>query len=408
MKIYDHDATPLRLLYVINGLGPGGSERSLAELLPALIDSGVQPLVICLKHRNEGVERAVKQLACEVRFLTHQSPFARVHRLRQILSRERIDLVHTTLFEADILGRIAAAGTGVPVLTSFVNTGYDKARLGDPNIRHRRLMAVKAIDGWTARHLSTHFHAVTHAVKEDAAQALRLDPERIAVIERGRNPERLGAPSFDRRRQARRRLGLADDDKVVVNVGRQEYQKGQEHLIAALKLIREFHPNVRCLIVGREGHASAALRLQSEELVATKQLQFLGHRDDVPDILAAADIYIMPSLYEGCSGAVIEAMALGLPVIASDIPSLREVVAEGENGILVKPASPRHLAMAISRLIGDPFKAAALGHGSRARFLAHFTIDRSASRMIDLYRNAAAAGTKSPTQRDLVTAANSE
>jgi glycosyltransferase involved in cell wall biosynthesis len=396
------DRSRLRVLHVINGLGPGGSERSLAELLPRFIEDGVHPMVVCLKRRNQGLEGAIRKLGCEVRFLTAAGWPSRFRHLRAMVRTESIDLVHTSLFESDVLGRLAAAGTGIPVITSLVNTGYDPVRLADPNINRRRLRVVKWVDGWSARHLSAHFHAVTHSVKDDAVRALRLDPDRVTVIERGRDPVRLGAPTSDRRHQARRRLGLGERHEVIINIGRQEYQKGQRHLIEALEVLSTDRPNLVGLIVGREGHASPELQRLSGRLVSAGRLRYLGHREDVPDLLAAADVCVMPSLYEGCSGAAIEAMALGLPIIASDIPSFREVVSDGHNGILVPPGSVSDFAAAITHVLDDVATRAAFGHRSRERFLQRFTIDRSASRMIDLYRTVAAERTKPLSHRRII------
>jgi glycosyltransferase involved in cell wall biosynthesis len=384
----------LPVLCVINSLGPGGSERSLAELLPGLMSNGIRPSIVCLKDRRDGVEPSIRELGCEINFLTG-SISKQVRHLRRILQRELPRLVHTTLFEADVVGRVAAAGTGIPVLTSFVNTTYDGARHADPNIDRRRLSVVRSIDRLTARHLGTHFHAVSEAVKEDAVRALRLDPERITVIKRGRDAARLGTPGAARRKEARRRLGLSATAEVVLNVGRQEFQKGQRHLVEALELVASVRPEIVCLIAGREGHASPELQRISEQLVAAGRLRFLGHRDDVPELMAAADVVAMPSLYEGCSGVVIEAMALGLPVIASDIPSLREVVIEHENGTLVPPASPVSLAEAVGRLLDDRPRMAALGRRGREIFLERFTIAHSTARMTELYWQVAAGSIRS-------------
>lgn len=113
----------------------------------------------------------------------------------------------------------------------------------------------------------------------------------------------------------------------------------------------------------------------------------MGHRDDVPDLLAAADLFVFPSLFEGLGGALIEAMALGLPIVASDLDAVREVVDEGRNAVLVPPASSRALADAIVMVLDDRRKAAAFGARSRVIFAERFTSDRSVARMIALYRD---------------------
>lgn len=128
------------------------------------------------------------------------------------------------------------------------------------------------------------------------------------------------------------------------------------------------------------------------------QVWFLGHREDVPDLLAAADLFVFLSLWEGLGGAVIEAMALGLPVVASDIPALREVLEVDRNATLVPPGSPRDLAGAITPLLDDQGRAKAFGARSRQIFEARFTLDRCTERMAALYERVAAmtAGAKTP------------
>jgi glycosyltransferase involved in cell wall biosynthesis len=241
------------------------------------------------------------------------------------------------------------------------------------------------LDSWTARLLGTHFHAITHAVKDASIRALGIDPRKVTVIERGRNPERLGQRSPERRARIRRSLGLGEEDEVLVNVGRQEFQKGQAGLLTAFARIAAVRPRARLLIVGRAGNASAKLAQLQGSLGLGQRLQFLGYRADVPDILAGADMFVFPSMYEGQGGALIEAMALGLPVVATDIPSTREVVDRDGNACLV-PQEPESLAEAILRLLDDRDRMETYGRRSVEIFHARFTLDKSAARMIELYR----------------------
>jgi glycosyltransferase involved in cell wall biosynthesis len=295
-------------------------------------------------------------------------------------------MVHTTLFESDLAGRFGSAGLGVPVVSSLVNTSYDPVRLGDPNVRATRLRLARMVDGWTARHLTDHFHAITHAVKEAAVRDLRIPPGRISVIERGRDPDRVGAPDPGRRARARNRLGLSPQDEVVVNVGRQEFQKGQRHLIEAMVELTRIRPNAVLLIAGRQGGASADIERLWRETELGDRVRFIGFIEDVPEVLAAADIFAFPSLYEGLGGALIEAMALGLPIVASEIVATLEVVEPGRNAILVPPASSTHLAGALLRLLSEEGTRRGFGARSRAIFEERFTLERSVHRMMDLYR----------------------
>jgi glycosyltransferase involved in cell wall biosynthesis len=375
---------PLSVLYVIDSLGAGGSERSLAELLGPMARAGVRPTIALLTRRN-GVERQVIDAGFDVRFIKSESRMGSIREIRALIASERPDIVHTTLFNSDLAGRVGAAGLRIPVVSSLVNTSYDPVRLQDPNVRPMRLRLVRIVDGWTARHLTRHFHAVTRAVKEAAVRDLRIPPERITVIERGRDPVRLVVPDPGRRDQARKRLGLSPEDDVLVSVGRQEFQKGQRYLIEAMVELSRVRPNSILLIAGPQGHASNELERLWRETELGDRVRFLGFVEDIPGVLSAADLFVFPSLYEGLPGALIEAMAVGLPIVASDIDASREVLEPGGNAILVPSASPSHLAGSVLRLLCEEETRREFGARSSAIFRERFTLDVSVRRMLDMY-----------------------
>jgi glycosyltransferase involved in cell wall biosynthesis len=376
-----------KILYVINGLGTGGAERSLAEMLPYFRQAHITPTIACFYRRAEGVEEQILAQGFPVRFLDQCRRFpTRVAALRELILAEQPDIVHTAIFEADLIGRIAAVGTRSKVLTSLVNTSYDNVRLSDPNVNRAKLRYVQLMDAWTARTLTHHFHAITHAVKQSAVQSLGVSAQRITVVERGRDPGRLGKNSVERRLAARHRLGLDAEDEVLLNIGRQEYQKGQRHLLEAVQRIVPARPRLVLLIAGRQGNASSALQELCHQMNLAAHVRFLGHRDDIPEILAAADLFVFPSLYEGLGTSLIEAMALGLPIVASRIPAIEEVVEEGRNAILVPSRSPVDLAGAIDALLTDRNRATLFGEHSRVIFENRFTLEKSASRMVELYQ----------------------
>jgi glycosyltransferase involved in cell wall biosynthesis len=378
----------IRVLHIINGFGPGGAERSLVELLPVYRAAGIESTVVHLKDRSVGYEAEARELDLDLHRLPGQGIMVWVPALRRYLRHHRPDVIHTSLFEADLTGRLAAIGSRVPVLTSLVNTSYDGARAGDPHLNQRGFRVVRVIDGITARHLTTHFHALTDTVKQSYVKSLRLKPGRITVIARGRDRKRLGEPSVERRTSVRRQLGVDFDRPVLLNVGRQEYQKGQVFLIDAMREVVRRRPDVLLLVAGRPGVQTPVL----EERVASSGLadhvRFLGHRSDVTDLMAAADVFVFPSLFEGLGGSVIEAMGLGLPLVASDIPVLREVVGS-EAGCFAAPADPADLSARLNDLLGAPERARRMGEAGRRRFEACYELSATAKQMIALYERIA-------------------
>jgi glycosyltransferase involved in cell wall biosynthesis len=375
----------VKVLFLIDSLQSGGAERSLAEMLPGLHQLGVDPIIACLRREEDSVEDQVRG-RFDLRFIQAKRMTERVRAVRKIIREERPDLVHTTLLQSDLLGRLAAAGTRTVVMSSLVNTPYVPIRFNDPHIRSWKFKLVQIADGWTGRRLTDHFHAVAHAVKSHAVDALGIPEERITVIERGRDASRLGARTAKRRRGTRKRLAIPADAEVLVNVGRQEFQKGQRYLLEAVERLAPSRPRLVLLIAGRRGAASDELDGLLARPQIAERVRLLGYRDDVSDVLAAADLFVFPSLFEGLGGSLIEAMALELPIVASDLDAIREVVEPGRNATLVPPATTDALATAIEELLDDAERARAYSARSRQIFEERFTLDGSTTRMAALYR----------------------
>lgn len=377
----------MKILHVITSLGAGGAERSLAETLPLLRTYSVSSMVACLHRRQEGVEDEVRRSGIEVHVPRGRNAATRLTALRRMIARNRPDLIHTSIFEADIVGRITAVRTRIPVISSLVNTTYDAVRLEDPNVSRLGFRIARTMDGWTARHLTDHFLAVSHSVEASAVAHLGIPPERVTVVYRGRDAARLGESDPGRRDRVRAKLGLAFDAEVLITVGRLEFQKGHRDLVEAARLLAPMRPRLRLLIVGRDGNLSGEVRRMVERYALGSVVMLLGHRYDVPDLLAASDLFVLPSLYEGLPGAVIEAMGLSLPVVASDIPAVREVVEEGHSGALIPSGSPTALAKEIGALLDHPSRLAEFGRHGRRIFEDRFTLDESARRTAALYES---------------------
>lgn len=376
----------LKIVFVIDSLGTGGAERYLAEQLPQLGRFNITPIVVSLRQREEGVQADLQRRGFDVRILRASGLIGRVAALRAIIQAEQPDVVQTVLFHSDLVGRLAAVGLPAKVVSRLVNTDYDEARLSDPNIKPLRFWLARMIDGWTARHLTHQVYANSNAVKTAAMRDLNIPFDKITVIEESRNAARLGHPSPQRRKLARSRLGLGEHHEVLVNIGRQDYQKGQRYLLEAMARLVSVRPQLVLLIAGRSGDVSEELAHLRNRLGLEEQVQFLGHREDVPDILAAADLFVFPSLYEGLPGAVLEAMALGLPVVSSDIEPVRETVEVGRSAVLVTPASSEELALAIEQLLEDPGTAQTLGRRGRDIFDARFTLEQGMARIRAFYQ----------------------
>lgn len=391
----DLGARPLKVQVVIDTLGAGGAEESMRAVLPLVRAAGIDVQVALLRSIAPEREAALRDRGVPVEVIGPASgPVAVARAVRRLLVRARPDLLHVTLFDPVVGGAVATLGTGVPVLASMVNTlptlvdGHptDTAGVG------WKVRAARWVEALTCRRLVTHLHAVTPGVAAAVAAGFEIDPTRITVARRGRDTARFHPPRPGERTAARSALGLGDDDEVVVALARHEPSKGLTELISAAALLAPARPALRVLIAGREGSETDAVRAAVAAHRLAGQVELLGDRNDPERLLRGADLFVLASRREGTSGATIEAMATGLPIVATDVDGLRGIVEDGINALVVPVADPSTLAAAMAVLLDDRARAAALGRGAARTFQDNFTLERSADELAALYRQVAAAG----------------
>jgi len=378
--------TRLHVLAVLSDLGAGGAERSTAEAIGPLAERGIDLEIVTLSGATDGVRNTLP--ADHVVHELHDRPSRRkVADLRELIRTRHADVVHTAVFEADILGRLAAWRTRAPVLTSLVNAQYERTRRGDPAVRRWKLEIARGIEALTAKSLTYHFHAISEAAASAAVRDLHVSKSRITVIPRGRRRDRLGSPSPERRALVRAELGIASDAPVVLNLGRQEWQKGHEVLLGAAARLLVRHPDLVVLVGGREGNRTRTLLDVQAKLGLSASVRFLGHVDDVGGLLAAADVFAFPSRYEGLGGALLEAMAMECPIVTSETPATKEAV--GNAALLVPIDDEVALSDSIHRLIETPRLAADLAQRGLRRYHDRFDFDVVMDQMADLYQRVA-------------------
>jgi glycosyltransferase involved in cell wall biosynthesis len=278
-----------------------------------------------------------------------------LRRLTELMAREGYEVVHTHSAKAGALGRLAAERAGTPrVVHTFHGFPFHEFQS-----RPRRAAYV-GIERYLARRTDI-FLAVGGAVAAEAVRRGIAVPERIRVINPAIEPS-AGPAGPAARAAARGRLGVPVGCRVVGTVGRADYQKAPETFVDAIAgLDRD---DVYAVWIG-----DGPMRQEMETRAARRGLEgrFLcaGHRDDVPDLLPGLDVFAMASRYEGLPCAVAEAMAVGLPVVATAVNAVPDVVLPGETGLLVSPERPRQLAAAINYLLNEPAEAARMATAGR-------------------------------------------
>lgn len=380
----------MRVLYVIDSLSPSGAELSLVAMVPGLVARNVSVDVVHIRERDGLRPRLEDAGGRAISLGDPSSRRAAIVRLRRLIRSVRPDLVHTTLFDADVIGRTAARLSGVPAVSSLVNVHYGPEQLADPGLRPTRVRAAQTVDAITARSC-VRFHSITEHVANVMAPRLRIRRDLIDVIPRGRDPGMLGERTPRRRADSRTALGVDADCSLILAVARHEHQKGLDVLLEAIPAVIATVPDARVVIAGREGLATPALRRLVTRLDLGRRVRFLGLRTDVPELLCAADVAVMPSRWEGLGGALLEAMALEAPIVASDIAPIREVVTNEESATLVPPEDPVSLSHALIAALKDRDRAARQAERARERFLESFTIDGVAGRMHRFYGRALGA-----------------
>jgi glycosyltransferase involved in cell wall biosynthesis len=352
-----------RVLYLVDSLETGGAERGLTLTVRHLDRTKVDPEVAYLWEPSPlraDLEAAGARIhGIGVRQGT--SAFRAIPRVRRLLRAGGFDAIHTQLLWASITGRIAGRLAGVKVVSHIANVetgGFRDRELEGGTARKARLLA--RLDGWTGRHFVDRFVAISEAVRADPIRGAGWDRARIDVVLRGQELDRLGE-------RAAEPVSPPIDDAgspSIVCVGRLSEQKGYRFLLEAMPAILAEHPHARLLLAG-DGHLRSPLTARAVPL--GDRVSFLGLRDDVPALIAHADLFVFPSLWEGQGNALLEAMAVGAPIVATDIPSTRETVIDGEHALLVPPGDATALAHAVNRLVADPALAARLAEAARVR-----------------------------------------
>ncbi len=383
----------MRVLHVIDALGVGGgAEHSLASMLPPLRDAGIESKVVCLYPRNGGLGDKLVSQGFDVQVLDSSSWPGRVRELRRIIKADQPDLLHSTLVNACLVTRVATTRTRIPLLNSIVNTTYDPIRLSELHIPHWKLRTLQLVDGFTARHFVDEFHAISGAVATELTQVLGVPDDRITIIPRGRSRGELGTSTEGRRQRTRDRLGIDGTASVVLNVGRQDSQKAQDLLVRAFGAVVRALPGAVLLIAGREGAATERIHAEIERAGIESSVRLLGHRDDIADLLTACDVFAFPSHYEGLGCSLIEAMALGAPVVGSDAPAIAEVLGLGSYGEVVARGDDRSLSDALVRILGDPSLRDRLREQALSRFETYFALEVVVAETITLYEMVSGCG----------------
>lgn len=366
-----HAQSPLRIALMLECDGPGGAELMMLDLATELRSRGHVVLPVGLTNGTGwlGARFNAAGFHSESFELRRPIDLAAVTQLAAILHDFRADVVHSHEFTMAIYG--AAASTRVRARHVITMHGglYYAAVL-------RRRLAMR----WAVRRSSA-LVGVSLATANALRRTLGVTSPRLQIVPNG-IPLRSGV-----RHRVRTELGIAPRELLIVAVGNLYAVKGHAILLDALAMMRD-SADWRLAIAGR-GEEEAELLARAKAAGIADRVHILGFRDDIPDVLAAGDIFAMPSLSEGLPLALVEAMSFGLPVVVSAVGGIPEVVTDDVDALLVPPSDATALATALRSLISDPDLRRRLGDAARTRARRDYDITTMADRYERLYRGEA-------------------
>jgi glycosyltransferase involved in cell wall biosynthesis len=358
----DAPTDPIPLLFLVTNLDRGGAEKVLTRLAVGLPREKYAVRVAALQGRSKAIVADLDHAGVPVFDLGMCAKWdlGVVVRLFRLLRDQRVRILFAFMFHPTILGRLVGWACRVPV------------RISSERIMAWESAGRRRLNRWTVP-LATHVVAVSERVAAYARQEFRVPAGRLTTI-----PNGVDLAHFRPAGRPARLRGV-----VIGCTARLHAKNDHVSLLQAFARLAPQWPDVRLLLVGR-GPEEERLRMLTDQLGLSARVHFAGEQADVAPCLGEMDLYVQSSVAEGMSNSILEAMAVGLPVVATAVGGTPDVVADGETGVLVPGRDPAALADAVAGLLANSGKAAAFGRAGRARVEAHFSETRMLERVEDL------------------------
>lgn len=366
----------IHVLHVVDSLRVGGLENGVINLINALDGEEFRSSICCLKETGD-LQNRLQDGSVKVFHTTPRPGRPLFVSMAALVRARRVDVVHSnnwgTFFDAVLAAHLGGASLMVHCIHGLFTEDLEEMKW-----RRRFLQRLLAV--------GTHrLYAVADYLRRTYIRRVGIAPGRIETIHNGVDTERHRPADDDRRRRMRSRLGYSDDDILFGSVGTLYWIKDPETLLQAAAEVCKRHPRAAFLWVG-DGRLRQSLRAGAERMGLDGRVRYLGRRDDVADILAALDVFVLPSIIEGLSYSILEAMATGLPVVATRVGGNPELIRDGREGLLLPPRRPQQLAGALITLAGDIRLRRRLGAAGRRRVEERFSLRKMVDRYQGMYR----------------------
>jgi len=364
----------IKILFIVNGFAIGGGELKVLDLVKGLNlwhKDEFEP-VVCSVGQSGPLYEKFSNLGVKIVVFNKKRSFdfSLIKKVAQLIHEEKADIVHTTLFYADVIGAVAARIAGVKKIISWeaVTEHYE--------LRHLIAYRIASI-------LYTKSVAVSKAIEKKVQNEYKVPKRKTMTIHYGVDLSRF-YPCADF--ELRKSLGFRREDIVFGTVARFTKQKGHRYLIKAAHSVIKRNKSAHFVLVG-DGPLREEIEIMIKDLGIEKHFHLLGFRTDVDRLLNSFDVFVLPSLYEGLPNAVLEAMAAGLPVIATAVDGTPEAVLQNETGLLVCPENSDVLAEAILKLCNNKKMMKKYGESGRIRAEEYFSWQREVGQFVSLYKN---------------------
>ncbi len=370
-----------RILYLITSSGVGGAELALWQLLRRLDRSRWEPTVVSLKPPGEiatriralGIEVLSPGIGDETGAFAALELFLEARRLPRLLGGRSFDIVHSLLFRANLLARLAAPRLGRPALINAVRVTPEEE---GPWMRRADRRSSRRV---------TCFLALSTALARELEGRLALPAGRVRAIANGVDLAEADRALAAARPTARRQFGIFPPDIAVACVGRLHPQKGLAHLLGAFHALLQTAPDLATAARRRRTGPAGTRRNGPRSLRLGPFVRFLGTLADPWPLFAAADIFALPSLWEGMPNALLEAMAAGLPAVATAVGAVPEMVVDGREALVVPPGDAGALARALAELAARPARRREMGALARQRVETAYRIEATVAQTERLY-----------------------
>lgn len=368
------------IIFVIDGLGVGGAERLMTPILRHL-DRERFSVRVCVLQSKDGNPLAedIRALGVPVDFLNVRRlrDFTAILRLRNYLKKSRADIVHTQLEFANILGNISAKLLGLPsVCTVHVLPALETSLKSRLHQSAEWMMLRIFCDRVIAVSEEARLHYIAHS---------GIPPRKLVMIHNGIDLTQFQRLEPDIARAAvRREFNLPDNSILLTTVAVLRPLKGIEYMIRALPAICAAYPTT-CYLIAGDGAYRDILMREAEQADVKERVIFAGRRADIPRILSASDIFVLPTLTEALPTVLAEAMACRLPIVASAVGGVPEMIRSGENGILIPPMQPAELSRACNALLADSDLRVRMGEEGWKLVNQKFNIDRQVLQLEQQY-----------------------